>query len=200
VLSNVAVGDVGVYPGTAITVAGGFINQVLSEGVVIKGANSKASKCADKRAVLINSAAHATCTTKPSILVGVYKPGVYCMTTFSMTASTILALDNTGDDAVENPMWVFVAATTFITGANAKVAINGGDARNVYWIVGTSATMGASTQMQGTILAAAAITLGGSASLIGHALAGTAVTCSSDCHVSIYKAPVPTGMFHMTSV
>jgi hypothetical protein len=188
-------GNVGVYPGPAITVAQGTINQILTGSGIVDSAN--AESCTATRRVIFNSAVHATCIARPSILVGEFYPGVYCMTTFSIAASTTLYLTNTGD--VE-PTWVFVSATTFITGANAKVVISGGDARNVYWIVGTSATMGASTQIQGTILAAAAITLGGSASLIGRALAGTAVTCSANCRVNIFRDPFPTGMFHMSSV
>jgi hypothetical protein len=195
VIGEIAAGDIGVYPGTSITVASGSIQQVLKGDGSVN--NDDKVECSTNRAAVLVSGLAATCTgTGPvsPILVGGYVPGVYCFYTLGMTASTTLTLN---DNSVAHPQWVFVATTTFITGANAKVLINGGDARNVYWIVGTSATLGANTQMQGTILAAAAITLGTGASIIGHALAGTAVTCESGCRVSIYTAPLPVGMYHI---
>jgi len=48
---------------------------------------------------------------------------------------------------------------------------NGALASNVLWQVGTSATLGPSSQLKGTILASEAITLQTGASLDGRALA-----------------------------
>jgi hypothetical protein len=78
---------------------------------------------------------------------------------------------------------VFVAGSTFITGANAKIIIKSGLASNVLWILGTSATIGAYTEMKGTIMASAAITLNTGAIVDGHAIAGTTVTYASNCEV-----------------
>ena len=69
----------------------------------------------------------------------------------------------------------FQNVSTLITGTNTKVVmINGGDPLNVYWIVGSSATMKAGTEMVGNILAYASISFGKYVSLRGRALARTA--------------------------
>jgi hypothetical protein len=199
VLSTVPMGNVGVYPGTAITVAGGTIAQVVLDPSAGSLTNIK-EQCSRERGVLIAAGNDETCSsTTPADKAlggGVYPPGVYCAGTFSIAYATTVTLKN--DNLEVTPKWVFVATTTFITGAGAKVAIINGDASNVFWVIGTSVTMGASTEMQGSLLAAAAITLGGSSRLTGHALAGTAVTCESNCYVSTKL--IPTGMYHMSSV
>jgi hypothetical protein len=54
----------------------------------------------------------------------------------------------------------------------------------VIWVLGTSATIGAHSEMKGSIMASAAITFNTGASLDGHAIAGSAVTCASNCNVT----------------
>ena len=63
-------------------------------------------------------------------------------------------------------------ATTLIAGTTGVVSIiNGGSAANVFWQVGSSATIGAGTAWQGTILALTSVTLVTGATLNGRALA-----------------------------
>jgi hypothetical protein len=107
-------------------------------------------------------------------------PGIYCFETFSLSAGANVTLDGTKGGG----KWVFVAKSTFITGANAKVVTKGGLASNVLWVLGTSATIGAHSEMKGSIMASAAITFNTGASLDGHAIAGSAVTCASNCNVT----------------
>lgn len=194
---SVPIGNVGVSPGTSITVATGTILQVIKSGIEEINTPS-ANSCALSRLTVIASGLAATCTgivTSLGVLNGLsLPPGVYCHGTFSMAAGATVYLNGTG---VTNPQWVFVAGTTFITGIKANIVIIGGNPSNVFWVLGTSATIGAYTQMKGTILAKAAITLNTGASVIGHALAGTALTCASNCDVSAYSAPIVilTGIF-----
>jgi hypothetical protein len=55
--------------------------------------------------------------------------------------------------------------------------INGGQQQNVFWQLGTAATIGTDTAFTGNILAGSAITFtGANATLVGRALAKTAVT------------------------
>ena len=98
-------------------------------------------------------------------------PGVYNATaSMSLTGTLPLTLNGPSD-----AVFVFQAGTTLITGANASVVLMGGvQACNVYWQVGTSATVDASTAFSGNILAADSITLNSGASLDGRALAETA--------------------------
>ncbi len=93
-------------------------------------------------------------------------PGVYC------TASTIgvtgtVTLDGNGDP---NSSFVFQAGTGLTTAGNV-VLINGAQAKNVWWQVGSSATLGTSSQWQGNIVALTSITLVDNATLLGRALA-----------------------------
>jgi hypothetical protein len=70
-----------------------------------------------------------------------------------------LTLDAKGD---ANAFWVFqTPSSTLTVGANATVLlVNGAQAKNVYWYVGSAATIGSilgGTTMQGTIIAGSAI-------------------------------------------
>lgn len=93
-------------------------------------------------------------------------PGVYCSAT-SIGITGTLTLDGNGDP---NANFVFQAGTSLITAGNI-VLINGAQAKNVYFQVGSSATLGTASQMQGNILALTSITLVDNATLFGRALA-----------------------------
>jgi hypothetical protein len=97
-------------------------------------------------------------TTKPA--------GVYC-TASGIGVTGVLTLDGGGDP---NATFVFQAGSGLTT-AGDIVLINGAEARNVYWQVGTSATIGTASKWQGNILALTSITLVDNASLNGRALA-----------------------------
>ncbi|MFI5231365.1 MAG: ice-binding family protein, partial [Gemmatimonadales bacterium] len=92
--------------------------------------------------------------------------GVYC-TASGIGVTGTLTLDGGGDP---NANFVFQAGTSLTTAGNV-VLINGAQAKNVYWVVGTSATLGVSSQWQGNILAMQSITLVDNATLLGRALA-----------------------------
>ena len=93
-------------------------------------------------------------------------PGVYCSAT-SIGITGTLTLDGNGDP---NANFVFQAGSSLITAGNI-VLINGAQAKNVYFQVGSSATLGTASQMQGNILALTSITLVDNATLFGRALA-----------------------------
>ncbi|MEP7085921.1 MAG: ice-binding family protein [Gemmatimonadota bacterium] len=93
-------------------------------------------------------------------------PGVYCSAT-SIGVTGALTLDAGNDTSAT---FVFQAGSTLITAGNI-VLINGAKAGNVYWVVGSSATLGTSSQWQGNIIALTSITLVDNATLIGRALA-----------------------------
>ena len=102
-------------------------------------------------------------------------PGVYCFpsTTANLTAGT-LTLDAGGD---ANAVWVIQVGTAITTGSASVAMINGGQQQNVFWQLGTAATIGTDTAFAGNILAGSAITFtGANATLVGRALAKTAVT------------------------
>ena len=96
--------------------------------------------------------------------------GVYCSAS-SMLISGDLTLDGGGDS---NATFVFQAGSTLTTSGNV-ILINGAQARNVYFQVGSSATLGVGPAIwQGNILAFTSITLNDDVTLNGRALARNA--------------------------
>lgn len=176
----IKIGLVGLSPGTSIT--GSY---VINDGPVqINTAN--ANSCAATRVIAFQTASSAKC----DFLMGggdlsglTLIPGVYCATTFTTVASSIVTLNAQNNLAAQ---WVFVTGTTVITGADSSIVFtNGGTAENLFWAVGTSATLGSSSAFMGSIIASAAITFGSGSTIIGHAYAGTAITFASGSTVTI---------------
>ncbi len=81
-----------------------------------------------------------------------------------------------------NDVWIFQMASTLTVGVGRKVILTGGaQARNVFWQVGSSATLGTSSVFKGTIMAYASITMNANSTLHGRALAQNgAVTFNGD--------------------
>jgi Ice-binding-like len=110
-------------------------------------------------------------------------PGVYCFPgTTAGLASGVLTLNGPASG-----VWVFQVGTGMTTGTAQVIMAGGASACNVYWVLGTAATIGTGARFQGNILAGSAITFTGTnASLVGRALAQTAVTMTgttiSGCH------------------
>jgi hypothetical protein len=102
----------------------------------------------------------------------VYRAGNYSATS-SMAMSTGIVLDAQGNSGA---LFIFKSASTVnLASGQAVTLINGAQAANVVWIVGSSFTSVATSTMVGTILANTSITLGGGV-LNGRALAGIVVT------------------------
>lgn len=89
--------------------------------------------------------------------------------TFGITGT--LTLDGQGN---ADSVFIFKAASTLITASSSKVVlINGAQACNVYWVVGSSATFGTSSTLIGTVMASTSITDNGSSTIYGRLLAST---------------------------
>jgi hypothetical protein len=90
----------------------------------------------------------------------------------------VVTLD--GDNET-NPVFRFIAKSTLVTAADTRFdLINGAKAENVLWTLGTAATLGARSVVEGSILAGTAITFGTQSELHGCALAQSAVTFESE--------------------
>lgn len=113
-------------------------------------------------------------------------PGVYNGES-SLGLTGILTLDAMGDpDAI----WIFQAASTLITASASSVNLIGGaQASNIFWQVGSSATLGTNSDFAGNILASESITATTNASIDGglYALNG-AVTLDSNA-ISVVPEP-----------
>jgi type VI secretion system secreted protein VgrG len=157
---------VGVSPGTSVT---GFPPGTVRRGTIYLD-GPIAAQAQDDANSAYNDLAGQTCNvdlTGQDLGGMTLTPGVYCFdTSAQLTGDLIL-------DALGNPLavWVFQTGSTLTTASASSVAvINGGQAVNVFWQVGSSATLGTGTRFNGNILADASITLVTGASLIGRAL------------------------------
>jgi hypothetical protein len=102
---------------------------------------------------------------------GTLTPGVYEDNDApdSLALTGTLTLDAQGDpDAV----FIFKSGSTLVTAADSEIIlINGAQACNVFWQVGSSATLGTNSIFKGNILAAASITDNGGSIVEGRLLA-----------------------------
>lgn len=97
-------------------------------------------------------------------------PGIYKSTSTLLIQSGNLTLDGQGDP---NAFWIFQIASAFtsVGGAGGSVILtNGAQAKNVYWQVGSSATIGDNTSFMGNILALTSITMGSNSTAVGRML------------------------------
>jgi len=180
-------GSVGVWPGTAIT---GFPPGIVTSGSLHFGdavAQLAQSDAAGAYSVFAGMAVTENLTGQD--LGGMtLTPGVYFFESSAMLSTTI-TLDGLGDP---NALFVFQIGSTLTTASASSVnMINGADGCNIYWQVGSSATLGTATDFVGNILALASITMNTNASLIeGRAIALTgAVTLDSNI---IHAGCIPT--------
>lgn len=189
-------GDLGLSPGTAVT---GF-----PPGLVI-GAQYIADPVALQAKVDLvtaydDAAGRGPSTTIPPELGGsVLVPGVYNSATGAFGITGTLTLDALND---ANAVFVFQMESTLITATGSDVVfVNRAQACNVYWQVGSSATLGTNSNFLGTILALTSISLTTGATMEGRVLARNgAVTFDSNlvtmaiCEETVGADDVPTSM------
>jgi type VI secretion system secreted protein VgrG len=172
-------GNLGVFPGTAITGAGSI---VLNGTMDLGGAVAQQAQSDLTNAYNGLAAMPVTDVLTGKDLGGLtLAPGVYEFNS-SAQLTGILTLDAEGND---NAGWVFLIGSTLITASSSDVTfINLGSNPNdtLFWNVGSSATLGTGTAFAGNILASQSITLGTGATIdCGRALAQTgAVTMDSN--------------------
>jgi hypothetical protein len=165
--STIVTGDIGTFPTPSIT---------GTENLVLTGTNHGADAVTQiaKNDLMT---AYLDAVSRPAdisygaghTLMGTLFSGVYNSTT-SFSIDSHLILDAQGDP---NAVWIFQAGSTLITASNSIVELTGGaKASNVFWQVGSSATLGTYADFVGNIMALESITLNTGATLIhGRALA-----------------------------
>jgi len=87
-------------------------------------------------------------------------PGIYNSTSTLLIQNGDLTLNAQGD---VNAVWIFQIASSLTTvgGAGGNIILSGGaQAKNIYWQIGSSATLGGYTIFKGNILALTSITMG----------------------------------------
>lgn len=117
--------------------------------------------------------------------------GVYCFASTAQLTGT-LTLNAQGD---ANAVFIFQIGSTLATASGSSVVlINGGQGNSVFWQVGSSATLGATSAFAGNILALSNITLGNGASIsCGRALALNGAVTMDTNNVSIDAAGCEAG-------
>ena len=170
-------GDLGVSsPGVSVT---GFPPGTMARGAQHVGdpaANQAQADAQSAYAVLAGKACN-TPLTGQDLGGKSLSPGVYCFTSSAQLTGQ-LVLDGQGK---RDGVWVFQIASTLTTATNSSVVMSkGGRAGNVFWQVGSAATLGTGTAFAGNILAYSSITLNTAANLSGRALARAAVTMDSN--------------------
>jgi hypothetical protein len=169
-------GDLGLSPGTSVD--GGIT--MTSPAVEYTGTSPVAANAQTDLTAAYTYAAGLTPTG--SLLADMtgltFTPGVYDGGAVALSAGSV-TLNAQGDpDAV----FIFQIGSTLIPAADTQVVLeNGAQAQNVFWQVGSSATLGANSIFYGTIMAKTTITLGNDVTLYGRALASTgAVNLAGD--------------------
>ena len=160
-------GDLGVSPGSAVV---GFPPGARTGSTHAADGASAAAMAALTTAY--NDAAGRTLA--PVTVAGnlggqTLPPGLYKSTSSLAISSGDLTLDAQGD---ANAVFIFQMVSTLTTTSGRQVILSGGaKAANVFWQVGTSATLGTTSVFKGTIMADQSITLYTGATLDGRALA-----------------------------
>ncbi len=160
-------GDLGVSPGTAVT---GFPPGTV-HGTIHAGDPAAAQAIADLTVAFDDAAGRPSGPVSVAGNIGgrTLTPGVYTSTSSLEISSGDLTLDAQGNASA---VFIFQMASTLTTTAGRQVILAGGaQASNIFWQVGSSATLGTNSVFKGTIMADQAVTLNTGATLDGRALA-----------------------------
>jgi hypothetical protein len=188
-------GNLGVAPGSAITgfppgtVSGTTYSSVDGNGMVAQQAQNDALA-----AFLILAGKPATETLTGDTLgsggtILTLVPGVYFFSSSAqLTGQLVLSGDGT---------YIFQIGSTLTTASSSSIVLeNGALAGDVYWEVGTSATLGTGTALDGNILADTSITMNTGAGLNGSALALNGAVTLDDNTITVSpsstsSSPIP---------
>ncbi|MCU1521715.1 MAG: hypothetical protein JWN19_2100, partial [Arthrobacter sp.] len=158
-------GDLGVSPGTATTgfppgIVGGTVHAADATAL---GAQSDLTAAYDEAADLALTASVSGDLVGRTLPAGVYK------STGPLAVSGSLTLDGQGNP---DSVFIFQIASTLTTATSSNIILtNNAQACNVYWQVGSSATLGTASSFTGTVLALRSITVTTGARVEGRVLA-----------------------------
>ena len=189
-------GDIGTYPTPAVTGSGNVVlngvDQTLNSSLmsIAKGDLSSAFTDAAGRP--------ATTTYAPATDLGglTLTSGVYNdSSSFGLTG--VLTLDAQDDP---NAVFIIQAGSSLITASDSSIILmNGAQACHIFWVVGSSATLGTGSDFMGTILALTSITANTGATVDGRLLAENGAVTLDDntitkavCNTSAASVPEPT--------
>jgi len=158
-------GDVGVSPGTAIT---GFYPPGTATGTIYYG-GPVAAQAQAEALLAYNDLTGLACDsnlTGQDLGTLTLAPGVYCFNSSAQLTGTL--------NLVGSGPWIFQIGSTLTTASNSSVLVNGApdcNGTDVYWLIGSSATLGTATQFVGTIIAWTSITVTTNVNVSGSVIA-----------------------------
>ncbi len=168
-------GDLGLSPGSAITgfPPGKVDGTIHATDAVALQAQSDLTTAYDDAAGRTPAAAVSADLGGSTLTQGVYKSDS------SLGLTGTLTLDAEGDP---NAVFVFQAGSTLTTASSSHVnLINGARPCNVFWQVGSSATLGTDSVLAGNVLALTSISVNDDVTVAGRLLArNAAVTLIND--------------------
>ena len=181
------VGDLGISPGNSVT---GFPPGVevgtahIADAVALQAQNDLATAYVD--------AAGQPCNvdlTGQDLGGKTLTPGVYCFSSSAQLTGQ-LTLDSQGNPA---SVFIFQIGTTLTTASNSSVLqINGTQACNIFWQVGSSVTTGTATTFAGNILAHTSISATTSAVFDGNLYAHTGAVTMDTNTITHSSCTLPT--------
>jgi len=168
-------GDLGVSPGTSVT---GFPPGTVNGATHV--ADAAAAQAQADTTTAYNDAAGRTPASAVSGDLGnrVLAPGVYnSASSLGLTGTLTLDGENNADS-----VFIIQVSSALTTASGSRVSlINGAQACNVFWQIGSSATLGSSSVFAGDILALTSVTLDDGVTVNGRTLARNgAVTLIND--------------------
>src|ERR1022692_54785 len=180
-------GDLGVSPGSAIT---GFPPGIVN-GTVHQTDGVAAGAQSDLTTAYNDAAGRTPAASLPGFIgagqsldAGVYKA------TSSLDVGGSLTLNAHGDAGA---VFIFQVGSTLITDSASHILLlNGAQACNVFWQVGSSATLGTGSIFQGNILALASITVTTGDTIQGRALARNGALILDDDPIPVPACTTPT--------
>src|SRR5487761_864092 len=193
-------GDLGVSPGTAVT---GFPPGIVTGGTIHE-ADGVAAGAQSDLTTAYNDAAGRSPKASTGSFIGAgqtLSPGVYNATT-SLDVGGALTLDAHGNP---NAVFIFQVGSTLVTDSASTILLTGGaQACNVFWQVGSSATLGTGSTFAGSILALQSITVTTGDTITGRALARNGAVTLDDDTITVpacttpspSPSPSPTGTGH----
>jgi Ice-binding-like len=176
---TVITGDLGVSPGTAYT---GFPPGIVN-GNIHAGDPVAAKAEADLGIAYNNAVARKHSVALAADIGGsTVTPGVYNAPT-TLGISGTLTLDGKNQP---NGVFIFQIPSTLTTAVNSAVVLtNGASACNVFWQVGSSATLNTASTFVGTIMAQASVSVGTGSTVTGRILAETGAVTLLDNAITV---------------
>ena len=185
-------GNLGVSPGTAVT---GFPPGIVSNGTIHSADGVAAAAQSDLTTAYNDAAGRSPTASVPGFIGGgqTLAPGVYKASS-SLDVGGLLTLDAGGDP---NAVFIFQAPSTLVTDSASSIILTGdAQACNVFWQVGSSATLGTSSAFSGSILALTSITVTTGDTIAGRALARNGAVTLDDDTITVpacaTSSPTPT--------